>query len=74
MVREAGKAAAEAELAEAQNQAKAAVEMLPDEGVQLVELDDSQRQAFVDAVEPVYERNADAVGGQALIDEVRNTK
>jgi tripartite ATP-independent transporter DctP family solute receptor len=74
VVRDAGKAAAAAELAEVQNQAKAAVEMLPDEGVQLVELDDTQRQAFVDAVAPVYERNVEAVGGQALIDEVRNTK
>ncbi|AQA03369.1 hypothetical protein BVC93_14165 [Mycobacterium sp. MS1601] len=73
VVREAGKAAAEAELAEVQKQANAAIEMLPDEGVQVVELTDEQRQAFVDAVEPVYAQNAEAVGGQALIDEVRDT-
>jgi C4-dicarboxylate-binding protein DctP len=74
VVRDAGKAAAEAELAEAQTQAAAAIESLPDDGVQVVELTDAQRQQFVDAVAPVYEKNADSVGGQALIDEVRNTQ
>ncbi|GAA1697423.1 ABC transporter substrate-binding protein [Mycolicibacterium murale] len=73
IIRDAGKAAAEAELAEDKSQSEEALKTLPDNGVQVTELTDEQRQVFIDAVAPVYDQYAEAVGGRDLIEQVRQT-
>ena len=73
-VRDAGAAAAEAELAETKKQAAEAIESLPGDGVGITQLTDAQREVFVDAVKPVYYQYADKVGGRELIDQVQQTK
>jgi tripartite ATP-independent transporter DctP family solute receptor len=42
-------------------------------GLEILELSDGERQAFVDAVQGVYAKNADHVGGQALIQQALDT-
>jgi len=49
------------------------VEMLKSHGLQFFDLSDSDRKAFLDAVQSVYTKNADKVGGMALIQKAMNT-
>ena len=51
----------------------AGVEKLRSQGLQVFDLSDADRKAFVDAVQSVYRDNADRVGGQALIQQAIDT-
>lgn len=73
VIRDAGKAAADAELEEDKVQSEAALESLPGDGITITQLTEEQRQVFIDAVAPVYDQYADGVGGRELIDQVRQT-
>jgi tripartite ATP-independent transporter DctP family solute receptor len=50
-----------------------ALEKLKTQGLQVFELSDADRKAFVDAVQSVYKKNADHVGGQALVETAMDT-
>lgn len=73
-VRAAGQVAADAELADMHKQSTDALTELADQGVDVRQLTDAERQAFIDAVKPVYTANTETVGGQELIDQVRETE
>ena len=47
----------------------AAIAQLAELGLTIIEIDDSARQKFIDAVRSVYDENADAIGGQELIEQ-----
>ena len=55
---------------ETKAQTDAAVEELKTLGLEIIELTPEARQAFVEAVEGVYDANADRVGGRAVIDSI----
>jgi tripartite ATP-independent transporter DctP family solute receptor len=50
-----------------------ALEKLKAQGMQIFELSNAERKPFVDAVQSVYSKNADRVGGQALLQQALNT-
>jgi len=70
IVRAAGKVAGKAE-SDASDKANADdVAKLPGLGMQLNELDASERQKFADAMKPVYTKFADQVGGMSVIQQI----
>jgi TRAP-type transport system periplasmic protein len=67
IVRTAGKNAAAVESQGQNDQSAAAVTELKSQGIQVFELDDPTRQAFIDKVQGVYTKDQDAVGGSSIV-------
>lgn len=69
-VTKAGKDAVDAEIQALKSAQDTSLATIKSKGMQVVDLTDAERQAFIDKANPVYDQFASQIGGRAKIDEV----
>jgi tripartite ATP-independent transporter DctP family solute receptor len=70
VVMEAAGASADIVTSKSKEQNEMAMTSLKEKGLEIFEIEDAEREKFVAQVQSVYSKNADVVGGMALIEQV----